>query len=440
MKRLLVVMFFATLCYAVKAQSFYEIKWKSDLDYTALVVYYDESQIEVRVKYTDANNIYRVAKYSCDGSIETDDSGVRYFVFDGRDAEVVYSSDNSSSGYIADNFIFTNLNENNEFEYLYTMDDSDVDNEDSEPIEASYRQLDPQTDFTQQYIFNFFDEHEPEYARYLGLVNTASQEEPLTVDSEPANEPQRAVMHLVMVADVEDRSIGKSTAQDQRDVTTTFTKISRELGIEIREYQFSGNGFNKDSILTNLNRINNSPNDIIIYYYSGHGYNDPGKDSEFPSMALDGVDLSLEDMYYEVRAKNARLTMIIGDLCNSIPESRAAVGRREALPFKSGYLFDNTKLSKLFIQSSGFLVSTSSQKGEWSYCMNNPDGTMGNGQFTHAFIESMIKEASAVSASDADWLNLFGRAYRNANINTQGLVNQNGQRGQSGFNRSNIKY
>ncbi|MCE7991046.1 MAG: hypothetical protein HEP71_03665 [Roseivirga sp.] len=439
MKRLFVVIFFVTLCVNLKAQSFYEIKWKSDLDYTALVVYYDESQIEVRVKYTDSNNIYRVAKYSCDGSIETDDNGVRYFVFDGHDAEVVYSSDNSPSSYIADNFIFTNLNENNEFEYLYTMDDSDVDSDDSEPVEASYRPLDPQTDFTQQYIFNFFDAHEPEYNSYLGLVNTV-EPDPVIIEPDPVTQPERAVMHLVMVADVEDRSIGKSTAQDQRDVTTTFTKISRELGIEIKEYQFSGNGFNRDSILTNLNRINNSPNDIIIYYYSGHGYNDPGKDSEFPSMALDGVDLSLEDMYYEIRDKNARLTMIIGDMCNSIPESRAAVGRREALPFKSGYLFDNTKLSKLFLQSSGFLVSTSSQKGEWSYCMNNPDGTMGNGQFTHAFIESMIKEASAVSASDADWLSLFGRAYRNANLNTQGLVNQNGQRGQSGFNRSNIKY
>lgn len=440
MKRLLVVLLFATFCVKIQAQSFYEIQWESDLKYTALVVYYDESQIEVRVKYTSTDDIYRVAKYNCNGSIETDESGTRYFVFDGQDAQVVYSSDNSPSSYIADNFIFTNLNENNEFEYLYTLDDSDVEDEASEPIKATYKQLDPQIDFTEQYIFNFFDKHEPEYNQYLSLIPAVSQPDPVITEQDPVAEPEKVVMHLVMVADVEDRSIGKSTAQDQRDVTTTFTKISRELGIEIKEYQFAGRAFNRDSILTNLQRIDNSTNDIIIYYYSGHGYNDPSKESEFPSMALDGTDVSLEEMYYQVSAKNARLTMIIGDLCNSIPESRAAVGRREALPFKSGYLFDNSKLSKLFIKSSGFLVSTSSQKGEWSYCMNNPDGTMGNGQFTHAFIESMIKEASAVSASDADWLNLFGRAYQNANQSTIGLVNQNGQRGQSGFNRSNIKY
>lgn len=435
MKSLLIALLLGVFGFAGYGQNFYEIKWKSDLDYTALVVYYDDTQIDVRVKFIDSEGVYRVAKYNCKGSVETDDEGTHYFVFDGHDAEVVYASNNSPSGYIADNFIFTNVNENNEFEYLYTLDDAAIEagDEGADPVEASYRQLDPKVDFTEQYIFDFFDKHEPEYAQYLGLVNPVTE----PTYTAPADE---VVMHLVMVADVEDRSIGKSTALDQRDITTTFTKISRELGIEIREYQFSGRGFNKDSILTNLDRINNSPNDIIIYYYSGHGYNDPAKQSEFPSMALDGTDMSLEEMFYEVSDKNARLTMIIGDLCNSIPESRTAVGRREALPFKSGYLFDNNKLNKLFIQSSGFLVSTSSQKGEWSYCMNNPDGSMGNGQFTHAFIESMIKEASAVSASEAAWSNLFDRAYQKANENTQGLVNQNGRRGQSGFNVIKIEY
>lgn len=47
----------------IQAQSFYEIEWQADLYYTALVTYYDESQIEVRVKYIDPDSVYRVAKY-----------------------------------------------------------------------------------------------------------------------------------------------------------------------------------------------------------------------------------------------------------------------------------------------------------------------------------------------------------------------------------------
>ena len=132
--------------------------------------------------------------------------------------------------------------------------------------------------------------------------------------------------------------------------------------------------------------------------------------------------------------------MIIGDMCNSLPEDRQPVGRREHTPFKSGYLFDAQKLNKLFLQSKGFLISTSSAKGEWSFCMNNSDGSMGNGQFTHAFIESVIKEASKVSASEAEWRDLFVRAYTKAHEATINITNQNGQKGQSGFGSININY
>ncbi|GAB5525064.1 MAG: hypothetical protein Roseis2KO_29360 [Roseivirga sp.] len=75
MNRLPVILLCVTLCFKIKAQIFYEIQCKAYLDYTTLVVYYDDSQIEVGVKYTDANNIYRVAKYNCEGSIERDESG-----------------------------------------------------------------------------------------------------------------------------------------------------------------------------------------------------------------------------------------------------------------------------------------------------------------------------------------------------------------------------
>lgn len=443
MRTLLVGLFLLLSLTGIRAQSFYEIEWEADLQYTALITYYDEEQIEVRVKYIDADSVYRVAKYLAEGTVEIDEDGETFFIFDGHDATVIYSSDDSPAQYVADNFIFMTLNDDYVFEDLFTIDDAGLEEDDLENymVSAEYRLLDPSVDFNEQFIYNYFEPHEPEYSRYLGLViPVESPQQPVTNPEPTTEQPARPVMHLVMVADVEDRSIGKSTAQDQRDITSTFTKISRELGIEIRDYQFSGQTFNKNQIISGFNSINSNPNDIIIYYYSGHGYNDTEKTSTFPTMALDGPDLGLEELYHEIKGKSARLTMIIGDMCNSLPENRSPVGKRESIPFKSGYLFDANKLNKLFIQSSGILISTSSQKGEWSFCMNNPDGTMGNGQFTHAFIESMIKEASKVSASDAEWDDLFNRAYLKAHESTIGITNQNGKKGQSGFNVLSINY
>ncbi len=442
MNRLLVVLFCAALCFNIKAQSFYEIQWKADIEYTALVTYYDETQIEVRVKYIAADSVYRVAKYLAEGTVDTDDEGKATFFFDGHDAEVIYTSDGRPSRYIADNFLFLNPDDDYVFQDLYTVDDVGIEQDDIEGhiFEAKYRLLNPAEDFNQQFIFNYFEPQEPEYNRYLALVKPAVAPEP-----EPAPDPATTptaepVIHLIMVADVEDRSIGKSTAQDQQDITTTFNKISRELGVDLKDYQFSGSTFNKNDIIDNVRNLQTNPDDVIIYYYSGHGYNDTENTSEYPTMALDGTDMALEEVYNELQSKNARLTLIIGDMCNSLPENRRAVGRREHTPFKSGYLFDEQKLSKLFLQSSGFLISTSSQKGEWSFCMNNSDGSMGNGQFTHAFIESVIKEASKVSASDAEWKALIVRAYNKAHESTMSITNQNGEKGQSGFGSININY
>ena len=179
---------------------------------------------------------------------------------------------------------------------------------------------------------------------------------------------------------------------------------------------------------------------MILFYYSGHGYNDPASTSRFPTMALDGRDYALEDVYNLLRRKQARLTLTIGDLCNSIPRTRAGTAVREALPFKSSYFFDYDKLYRLFIDSEGDLISTSSRKGEWSYCTTNPDGTLGNGYFTDSFIKSLIKETSKVSNETGNWITLFNRAYQNAKQSTANNTNQNGERGQSGFSGGSVTY
>ena len=425
-----------------QAQSFYEVEWQADLFYTGLITYYDETQIEVRVKFIDEDSVYRVAKYLAEGTIDLDEEGQAYFFFDGHDAEVIYSSDGSPGAYNADNFLFMNSNEDYVFQDLFTIDDIGIEQENMEEYmaEASYRLLDPAVDFNEQFIYNYFEPNEPEYSRYLALVTPSTPAQP-DPQPEPVEQPAaKPTIHLIMVADVEDRSIGKSTAQDQKDITSTFNKISRELDVSLKDYQFSGKTFTKNDIVSQVRGIQARPNDVIIFYYSGHGYNDTEKTSEYPTMALDGVDLGLEEVYSELQSKNARLTLIIGDMCNSLPEDRQPVGRREHTPFKSGYLFDANKLSKLFLQSKGFLISTSSAKGEWSFCMNNSDGSMGNGQFTHAFIESVIKEASKVSASNAEWKDLFVRAYTKAHEATSSITNQNGEKGQSGFGSININY
>ncbi|MBC8756078.1 DUF1036 domain-containing protein [Kordia sp. YSTF-M3] len=572
MRRIITIAFlcFFQLCVA---QNFYEIKWKgeSGIKYTALVEFFEKENIKVRVKYTVKDGTYKVAKYKCVGKYLYNEDGTKYFVFDGEDAEMVYSSKESTVGYSADNFVFKNMNANNEFEKLYTYDDQDLKDGKLDNIkDATFKKLDPAKDFTKAYIHSFFWTNEPEYTTYTSLISSTASTSTTTNTSSSSssssssstvehyrlkfrnkcNKPVKVLirylnfedewkskgwweiapnktvyvedsknrifyfyakttdgklvwsdkdnkrdfkgkkygfrkleksnsdygswisditctnqtstqsattststgtttgnqfnknvkLHLLMVADTNDPQIGSSVEQDLNDVTNLFRKAAREIGIKYGINKLYGNTFDKSSIMSKINSLGIKPNDVVIFYYSGHGYNDTSGSNRFPNMSLDGSDLGLESIHRYIKSKGARLSITVGDLCNSIPRTRDGIKSDEEIPFKSGFLFDEDKLKRLFIYSKGSLISTSSGKGEWSFCMTNSNGSMGNGHFTNAFINSFAKEASKVNDNNGSWRTMFSRAYNEAKSRTQYQRNQNGRYGQSGFNSNTITY
>ncbi len=508
----LIVLFFCLFTYFSNAQNFYEIKWEGSdgIKYTALLEFFAQDNINVRVKYTSTSGIYKVAKYRCTGKYVTDDSGEKYYVLDGANSELVYPA-GATGSYSADNFVFTNINSEGKYEEIYTFDDNDENLENL--VKASFKKLDPAVDFTEQYIYNFYERNEPEYASHIALIaNNQSTADHFkiklknscsktirafirykTVEGEWETkgwwtiEPGKTAyvedsrnsifyfyaeakdkslfwkgednfkefqgteyglrqikksnleygewvtniscsnvqddsgqdddvvvenvkLHLVFVADTEDPNIGSSVGQDMNDITNLFKKATRELGMKYEEHKLYSNSFDKASIVNEVNSMSVAKNDVVIFYYSGHGYNQ----ATFPEMSLDGVDYGLQEMHNLMKQKGARLTLTIGDLCNSIPQTRSGTKSNEEIPFKSGFLFDSDKLKKLFIYSKGNLISTSSEKGQWSYCMRNPNQTLGNGHFTNAFINSFTVEASKVSNESGSWEELFDRAYTEA--------------------------
>jgi hypothetical protein len=561
MRRILIIAFlcFFQLCVA---QSFYEIEWKgeSGVNYTALIEFFEKENIKVRVKYTLKDGTYKVAKYKCVGAYQTSADGTKFFIYDGKDAEMVYSSKESSVGYSADNFVFKNLNANNEFEKIYTYDDQDLKDGKLDNIKyATFKELNPTKDFTKAYIHSFFWTNEPEYIKYTNLISSTSStttstsstssstashyklkfrnkcNKPvkvlirylddnddwkskgwweiapnktvyvedssnrifyyyakttdgklvwsdnenkrtykgkkygfrkleksnsdygswisnITCSSQTGTQTTTAVtstttgsqntkdvkLHLLVVADTNDPKIGSSVRQDLDDVSNLFRKAAREVGIKYEINKLYGDTFDKSSIMSKINSLGIKSNDVVIFYYSGHGYNDTSGSNRFPSMSLDGPDYGLESIHRYIKGKGARLNITVGDLCNSIPRSRNGTKSDEEIPFKSGFLFDSDKLKRLFMYSSGSLISTSSSKGEWSFCMTNSNGSMGNGHFTNAFINSFAKEASKVNDNNGSWRTMFSRAYRDAKGNTKYIRNQNGQSGQSGFNSNTI--
>ncbi len=139
---------------------------------------------------------------------------------------------------------------------------------------------------------------------------------------------------LLAVVNVNDPEIGSSCAKDLQRANETFRKLSMMLGIRMDSIFISGNNYNKENVEKALDELKPAPNDIIVFYYSGHGFRKPKDGRQFPYMDLrPKVDdtymvnsLNVEDVYTSIRKKGARFNLVLTDCCNTNVESINAKG------------------------------------------------------------------------------------------------------------------
>ncbi|WP_375324975.1 hypothetical protein [Flagellimonas sp. GZD32] len=155
------------LCSAFSfSQSYYETSWISgEVKYTALVVFYEEDEAFVRVKYY-TNGSDRVSGYNCTYKTFTKSDGTTGRYLDGNDAYMVQGPSNAS--YSADNFY---LEENNGTYTAYTADDNAFEGGDftqtMKPM-LYWIKLNPEA-LTRGYLNDFIDEDEDLFRLLLYL-------------------------------------------------------------------------------------------------------------------------------------------------------------------------------------------------------------------------------------------------------------------------------
>ncbi|MDJ1478988.1 caspase family protein [Cytophagaceae bacterium YF14B1] len=411
----------------VLSQSFYEITWTSDqVAYNALLVFYSSDNAYIRVRY-QANEAYNVAEYPCKGEYRYTSTGSQYYLINGENARIVYTTSKTNQiGYTADNFYFTNVNAKGEFEDFYTLDDAQLQKlatqERVNPAKCTWKKLDPSL-FTSTYLYNYFDTSEPQYKQFLAL---ARHKTPIaTVNCK---------LHLIIVANTLDNSIGKGCSVDKDKLDNEFTNIASALGMPIQKYIIYGQNFKKDNVMQTLQQLNPSSNDVVIFFYRGHGFRWSDQQSDWPLMSMRYSTLqpfesiALDEVYQTIVSKGARLNLILGDLCNSdgssLP-SNLASNMFQAEPHPN-----IEKLHRLFVKSRGNLLSAAAQKGEVSWT-NNYDG----GFYTSSFLESFYEGISEISGN-ADWQKIIDSTINKARYkssygctyNGKGCSTQNGIR------------
>jgi hypothetical protein len=209
-----------------------------------------------------------------------------------------------------------------------------------------------------------------------------------------------ANFHAIIIADTNDKTIGNTVVIDQRKINSLIKNIARNTGLTLRQQHIYGYNFNYNTVKRSLNNLSVRPDDVVMFYYSGHS-NNTRTGSRWPSLNLKGSLLKLDNVIRSLKAKNPRLLLIIADSCNNF-SSRGPMSNN-IMGFQGRQVPKRQNYQKLFLKKKGTMIMTAATPGEYAW---------GNGQyggfFTHKLLESLNQELA--SSSSPNWNQLVKRA------------------------------
>lgn len=218
-------------------------------------------------------------------------------------------------------------------------------------------------------------------------------------------------IHAIVFCNTNDEKIGESCQNDQERFTEELGLIETAIDCEEDWQVFVGDDCTKPNLERAISNMNCAPNDVVFFYYSGHGVHaqaDPA-DGWLPQMCLNYQSYD-QDKFVPVtyvrdklKSKGARLNIILTDCCNNEANwvtVKSVISQQKDAPNTDA--IDIAKLKKLFFESKGTVIATSSKRGQVSY------GPKEGGCFSVAFWDEMYKIEQG--AGIADWKSLIEAA------------------------------
>lgn len=278
-------------------------------------------------------------------------------------------------------------------------------------------------DLTKIYVKTYFLETEAFYSNLFNKETVPTKpirtgnssgikDDPVVTQPVPSSQP--AKIHFILVASTEDPRIGYSVQKDVINFSSQIKDVATFLNLPLNYVEVSGKKFGKANVEAALNNLKTGSNDIVIFYYSGHGYSNPEKtDQQYPQFDLrqsrfDDVTvatLNATEVLEKIKSKKARLNLVFTDCCNSNLGLLKPEGKNFALTTKSLLTWDKTFCYDLFMKSRGSILATAAKKGQYAY--GNTDV---GGYFTSNLITSLEKYLSKFQTSSPSWQQIIAEA------------------------------
>lgn len=409
------VFLFAILSFNLQAQSLYELTFEVDkVNYKCFLVYFNEQDAYMRIGYTVEGkyNVVNVKYTSATGQ----EDGYNYFVMAGSDPTFITAKGEQS--YNPDHFLWI-WNDKENASLPYVTEDPNFD-ENKLHVCKTYTEI-AAKNLTDSYLKQFFRTDEAQYKSLqkmrdaaLGVNTNANTNNNNNNNNNNTNNNNNnnstattagAKLHLVLCINTEISDIGQSCSVDQRAMEVEFREIAKAIGIPFEKYIVNGEKFTKENAEQTLANMKVGKNDVVVFYYSGHGFRWSDQTDKYPQLDMraseytpisDKTALPLSSVFTKITAKGGRLNLVLSDCCNS------DVGRNQVTSqtFMAGRSFQGAeieKLKKLFVNSSGNLIITGSSPGEYSWCNAN------GGFFTLSFIQALKEEIGYMRTEAPTW-------------------------------------
>ena len=271
-------------------------------------------------------------------------------------------------------------------------------------------------DLTQSYVKTYFLDSEPFYKNLFKknpvAVNPTGPGNNGSTNPSPSTTPTK--IHLVVVAATEDPRIGFSVQKDVINFSSQIKDVATFLSLPLNYVEVSGKNFGKANLEAAVNNLRPQANDIVIFYYSGHGYSaEQNPREQYPQFDLrqsrfDDIlkaTVNASEILNRIQSKNARLNLVFTDCCNSNLGLLKPEGKNFALTTKSLLDWEKSFVYDLFMKSKGSILATAAKKGQYAY--GNTDV---GGYFTSNLITSIEKYLSKFQTVSPSWQQIITEA------------------------------
>lgn len=208
-----------------------------------------------------------------------------------------------------------------------------------------------------------------------------------------------ACLHVISIGDLAAKDLRAAIQLDAQKIESYAQIVAGYTGMELHYTTFFSGKRLPQQILKHLAELEANEDDVILFYYSGHGYRTVTKENDWPNLyfteAGAGIDIDLITSL--LQSKKAHLSIILVDCCNTaLADFLAPPLVKSAAPYRDAFLEQGYR--KLFVETDGLIMITSSQARQNAYSIG------GFGSFyTDAFLEAFDTLIPTTSIEELSW-------------------------------------